>query len=96
MTCRLCGQSYSASYGQPAPGGSNAPGVFFYTGLLCVTAAVVFHRTGHSTACIVALIAAALCVPTTAIAWFDCARGQVSAAECPLCKGRNTVYPWSL
>jgi hypothetical protein len=34
MKCKSCGKTYSASIGQPSPGGSSAPGVFFILAIL--------------------------------------------------------------
>jgi hypothetical protein len=34
MKCKSCGKTYSAVTGQPSPGGSSAPGVFFILAIL--------------------------------------------------------------
>ena len=100
MRCRHCGKRYSAADSQPAPGGSSAPGEFFFAALLIAGLGGVFWLAGFKllgllTACVAIL--PTLLIP---LAWWDC-HGPVAISShggerCSHCGGRNKVWPWSL
>lgn len=99
MKCKSCGETYSAAIGQPAPGGSSAPGVFFILAALFYgIAGVLFvFRQGYWN-WIVLGISVFISIQVV-IAWMDC-RGPAGLSEhggekCPSCGAMNNVYPWS-
>jgi hypothetical protein len=100
MKCKSCGKRYSASIGQPAPGGSSAPGVFFILAILLYALAgflFVFHAGFWKWIALGIAVFVSLKVP---FAWMDCREPaglhEDSGEQCPSCGETNTVYPWSL
>jgi hypothetical protein len=101
MRCRHCKRWYSAADGQPAPGGSSAPGVFFVLGAAgwLVALALYVSRASALAALIAAAFAGWMCL-LTAIAYHDCrtpAGVQRHGGErCAHCGRPNRMWPWSL
>lgn len=93
MKCRHCQRRYSAADGQPAPGGSSAPGLLcVFAGMLYLMAALLFvWQVGLWKW--LALGLAAFVTLQALIAWGDC---RSSGGTCPACGAANHVYPWSL
>lgn len=100
MKCKKCGKRYSADLFQPAPGGSSAPGIFFYLALtlFCGTVVAFLFDAGFWKWILLGFgVFVMIQVP---IAWSDC-RGnggyeKHGGVDCPNCRATNTVYPWSL
>jgi hypothetical protein len=100
MKCKSCGKRYSAADGQPAPGGSSAPGVFFILAAFLYGIAgflFVFHPGYWKW--IVLGISVFVSIKVF-IAWMDCREpaglNDHGGEKCPSCEATNTVYPWSL
>ena len=100
MKCAGCGAKFGAADGQPAPGGSSAPGVYVLVGVpLAVATAVTFWLDVPYVPWVGLAITVfvAMQIP---IAWSDC-RGTAGGAgegggTCPKCGAANRVRWWSL
>jgi len=100
MKCKSCGKRYSASIGQPAPGGSSAPGVFFILAILLYALAGFLFVFNAGFWKWIALGISVFVSLIVLIAWMDCREPgglhEHGGEKCPFCGETNTVYPWSL
>lgn len=100
MKCKQCHTRFSAASGQPAPGGSSAPGVFLLFALVLLGASVIAFVLVHSYVGFVLLAIGAFVLAQVPIAWSDCRRRAGLAADgggtCPHCGTDNRVRFWSL
>ncbi|NIQ39672.1 MAG: hypothetical protein GTN81_13935 [Proteobacteria bacterium] len=99
MICKRCAKAYPVDISQPWPGGSSAPGVFFFFALFLYAIAgflFLIHAGYWSWIVLGISVFVSIQVP---FAWSAC-RGPAGlhdhgGKKCPSCGGINTVYPWS-
>ena len=100
MRCRHCGKRYSAADAQPAPGGSSAPGEFFWTAVVFEAIAAVLWASGFVFWAAGMAVLGALPALVVPLAWYDChgpaGLSRTGGEACSHCGGRNRVWPWSL
>jgi len=99
MRCSNCRQKYRASWAQPAPGGTGAPGVYFLATLVLLAASIAtllleLHYAGWTL-----LVLAWLVAFRIPIAWSECRRkfapSDRAGETCPKCGAHNPIRPWS-
>ena len=93
MKCAQCQAKFSAADGQPAPGGSSAPGVHVLVALPLYGAAAVTSFLDVAYAPWVCLGIGVFVTLQVPIAWSDCRK---NGGTCPKCSADNPVRPWSL
>ena len=100
MKCAQCRTRYSASWAQPAPGGSSAPGALlgFAVVIICSTAIAFVLDVAYVKW--VGFGISAFVAMQVPMAWADC-RSSAGLAEhgggiCPECGTENPVRFWSL
>jgi len=102
MKCQNCGDSFSANWLSPAPGGYSAPGTFFIfnVGVLSVFLAIIF--CGYLIATIPVGFILLIGLSANLTSWLDsnCHMGSkgehIKGLPCPKCKHIHPVYPWTL
>jgi len=97
MRCKNCKRDFSADWRQPSPGGSSAPGIFFWLAFALSGAGIglLFANdpgSSYRTWGWVLVGVSAVTFLQTFVAWVDCSGG----GECPDCHAKNKVRPWSL
>ena len=100
MRCTTCHHRYSASWAQPAPGGTSAPGVYLIATLTLLAVSIALLFLDYAYAGWTLFTLAWLVGFRIPIALADC-RGRAGGSEksgetCPQCGRRNPIRPWSL
>lgn len=98
MKCRNCSHRFSAEDGQPAPGGSSAPGCFFPFTVGSIVGAVWLAFVIPEIWWFVMLLPL-IFIAINLLALYDCKGpgiGGTPGNQCPECGTRNTMWPWSM
>jgi len=97
MKCRKCKEKFPANIGEPAPGGSNSPGVFFVFNIIMMYVILACLVLRWNTGLIIAVIALLLGIIANIFTYigFLLSNG-IKGVSCPKCGNKNRVYPWTL
>jgi hypothetical protein len=96
MKCKKCKEKFPANINEPAPGGSNSPGVFFVFNALLILAGFLFIALGWKIWFIIAVIALLLGIIANIFTYIGFLLDNgIKGVSCPKCSQKNMVYPWS-
>lgn len=91
MKCHQCGEKFPANLAVScSPGGQEAPGTFMVIALLSLAVGSVLVVKGVKYWPYVAFGVAGFVAVQVVVAFFDCRN-----SECPNCKAKARIRPWS-
>jgi hypothetical protein len=91
MKCKKCNEKYPANINEPAPGGSNSPGVFFVFNVLLILAGFVFIALRWKIWFFILGLGANILIYISFLV-----DNGIKGVSCPKCLHKNWIYPWSL